>query len=906
MSSAPPRLDSAELEACLTPSGRILLVGEGCGELEEAFAESNAAGLLCLGCGQRGELSPSLAFWRRFAERFIGAACAALDPTKPAGWIHPSAGPEALAELAAATPPMRGSEYVSAKVLAALWHELDAHLERLAAANENGLTGLLEARDSNWHVAGRVCLHLAENKNNPELPFAFIATYARRIPKRKELQYVPLDHALREYHGAGEKERLVALLTPLQRASESCPWIDELVRSGDIYHPLAWTADQAYALLSDVEALEAAGLVVRLPDWWKRGASARPTVSVTVGEDAPAGIGLAAMLDFQVRVTLGGQELSDEELSELLRSSAGLALIRGRWIEAKPEQLSAVLDQWFELKGLVEEDGLGFGKAMRLLAGTAPELGAKGDWALTPEWSKVSAGRWLDGQLDALREPVLLKAIDEHAGLDAELRPYQKHGVQWLFTLFELQLGGCLADDMGLGKTIQVIGLLSLLLKRNRKARSKTVDLLIVPASLVANWAEELARFAPQLKPLIAHASAMPSRELKQLPAATVAAADLVITTYGTVARTPWMAEYSWRMIVLDEAQAIKNPNAKQTRTIKKLRSSWRLALTGTPVENRLGDLWSIFDFLNPGLLGSAKAFGDFCRQSARVAGGGGDGYGPLRKLVQPYILRRLKTDKRVISDLPDKTEVTAHCLLTKLQAALYKESVHELEVALDEARDGEAIQRRGIVLAYLMRFKQICNHPSLWLGTPEFAPEASGKLQRLAELVEPISARQEKLLVFTQFRSMTGALSRHLETCFGRPGLVLHGGTRIKRRQEMVHEFQADDGPSFMVLSLKAGGTGLNLTAANHVIHFDRWWNPAVERQATDRAFRIGQKRNVMVHKFVCQGTIEERINALIASKEVLAESVLQTGAESNLTELSNDELLSMVRLDLGSAVAS
>jgi non-specific serine/threonine protein kinase len=314
-------------------------------------------------------------------------------------------------------------------------------------------------------------------------------------------------------------------------------------------------------------------------------------------------------------------------------------------------------------------------------------------------------------------------------------------------------------------------------------------------------------------------------------------------------------------------------------------------------VENRLGDLWSIFDFLNPGLLGSAKAFNSLCKSMAKSK----QGYAPLRRLVQPYILRRLKTDKNVIADLPDKTEVTAHCLLTKRQAALYQQSVDEMKKAIEEL---DGIERRGVVLAFLMRFKQICNHPSQWLGDGAYEPGDSGKLSRLRELCESIAARQDKVLVFTQFREITEPLAGYLTEVFGQSGLVLHGGTAVKKRQGLVKSFQEDDRVPFMVLSLKAGGTGLNLTAASHVIHFDRWWNPAVENQATDRAFRIGQKKNVLVHKFVCRGTVEERIDELIAGKQKLADEVLSQGAESSLTEMSNEELISMVSLDLNSAL--
>ncbi len=365
------------------------------------------------------------------------------------------------------------------------------------------------------------------------------------------------------------------------------------------------------------------------------------------------------------------------------------------------------------------------------------------------------------------------------------------------------------------------------------------------------------------------------------------------------VGRAAWIRDRGWGLVVLDEAQAIKNPAAQQTRTVKSLRAGARIALTGTPIENRLGDLWSLFDFLDPGLLGSASAFRSLAK---RIAADPQRGFAPLRSLVRPYILRRVKTDRRVIADLPDKTELVAWCQLTRTQAALYARAVDELAARLDEV---DGIARRGVVLEYLLRFKQICNHPSQWLGHGDYGPAESGKFARLGELCEPIAARQEKLLVFTQFREMTAPLASFLERVFGRPGLVLHGGTPVGKRPELVARFQDDQGPPFFVLSLKAGGTGLNLTAASHVVHFDRWWNPAVESQATDRAYRIGQHRNVLVHKFVCRGTIEERVDALIEAKRGLADGLLAAGAEVPLTEMSRDELLRLVALDIRSAIA-
>jgi non-specific serine/threonine protein kinase len=489
-----------------------------------------------------------------------------------------------------------------------------------------------------------------------------------------------------------------------------------------------------------------------------------------------------------------------------------------------------------------------------------------------------------------------LARIDPGAALNATLRPYQQVGVRWLYLIAKLGLGACLADDMGLGKTMQVLSLL-LVLKR-QAAGQRQPSLLVAPASLLANWALEMERFAPGLKAFIAHPSALPAAELKTLAPERLRGVDLVITSYGSLLRVPWIAETAWQLAVLDEAQAIKNPDAKQTRTVKRLKARVRFALTGTPIENRLGDLWSIFDFVNPGLLGSAKEFANFVKGLAERPH---NSYGPLRELVRPYILRRLKTDKSVIADLPDKTEVKAFCQLSRKQAALYQQSVNELAAQLEDA---EGIERKGLVLSFLMRFKQICNHPSQWLGDGGWAEDDSGKWARLRDIAEVVAARQEKVLVFTQFREVIAPLAAFLGSVFGRPGLVLHGETPVKQRQEIVRRFQEDEAVGFFVLSLKAGGAGLNLTAASHVVHFDRWWNPAVENQATDRAFRIGQTKNVLVHKFVCRGTVEDQIDQLIESKRQLSTDLLEGGADLLLTEMKDEDLLKLVALDINKAL--
>jgi non-specific serine/threonine protein kinase len=575
-------------------------------------------------------------------------------------------------------------------------------------------------------------------------------------------------------------------------------------------------------------------------------------------------------------------------------------------VELDRDKLREILGHWEKARRATRE-GLSFREAMRLLAGTVIDEGAP---AAVPEraddWSRVVAGDWLATTLAHLRTPEALAAANPDA-LRTVLRPYQAIGVRWLWFLSRLGLGACLADDMGLGKTIQVLGLLLLLKTReasqpaSRRAgvEPRRPSLLVVPASLIANWQQEIGRFAPDLDVVVAHPSERPARKLAAVAAEDLAGADFVITTYGQVPRLPWLGEVEWNVLVLDEAQAIKNPATKQARTVKRLRSRARVALTGTPIENRLGDLWSLFDFLNPGLLGSARAF---TRATRELATGGDRHYGPLRALVQPYILRRLKTDRQVIRDLPDKTEMRAFCPLTRKQAVLYQEAVKELERRLGAI---EGIERRGTILATLLRLKQICNHPSQWLGDGDYAPDQSGKFARLAELGEELALRQEKVLVFTQFREMTGPLSQYLGRVFGRAGLVLHGQTPVKDRMGLVERFQTDETIPFFVLSLRAGGTGLNLTAASQVIHFDRWWNPAVENQATDRAFRIGQHRNVVVHKFVCRGTVEERIDALIEQKKGLAANLLAAGGDGLVTEMSDADVMRIVSLDLRSALA-
>ncbi len=678
-----------------------------------------------------------------------------------------------------------------------------------------------------------------------------------------------------------------------------------LADSGALYQPQAWTPEEAHRFLKETPALEESGVIVRVPGWWSGRAAPRPRVTITVGDQPPAGLGVDALLDFDVRLTLGDQPITEAELRELRTRHGELVLFKGRWIEVDGEKLDELLRRWKEARAAAGQ-GLPFVEAMRLLAGA--ELGpADAALPVDPEWTGVRPGEWLSQVLASLRGERGQAEADPGDALRTELRPYQRQGVRWLWTLARLGLGGCLADDMGLGKTVQVLALL-LLLKRRRALPGP--HLLVVPASLLANWRAEAVRFAPSLRVLVAHPSAAPREALEALGPTALQDQDVVIVSYGGVRRMEWLARTPFGLVVLDEAQAVKNPAAAQSRAVKALRGKVRLALTGTPVENRPGDLWSIFDFLNPGLLGSAREFGRFLKRAGVAAAAPPDGaaplqrYGALRALIRPYVLRRLKTDPAVIEDLPSKTEVKAWCALTRRQAALYAESVEELAREMQRVPPAEKMRRRGLVLSYLLRLKQICNHPSQWLEDGRYAAGESGKFARLREIAEVVASRQERALVFTQFREMTGPLARFLGGVFGRPGLVLHGQTRVRDRAGLVRRFQEDETVPFLVLSLKAGGTGLNLTAATHVVHFDRWWNPAVEDQATDRAFRIGQTRGVLVHKLVCRGTVEERIDAMLEQKQQLSRELLQGADEIRLTELDDRELLRLVSLDLRSAV--
>ena len=896
-----------KFEIILTPSGhlRVLENEEGGGDavdrwlkrVSDSFSESQGLGLFALAATRPDIPCDSVfAFWRNFSICYLTRLCRMPQfKGDQLVSVEPPSESEVFSLLLSA-PPMQGGEYLSPEILRGLWEKVDLWVQKEIEACEAGPGGWLKKHAPAWQQVGRVCFHLAENKRDPEFPFAFLATYAPTLSKRGQVQYQPLGKALQEYARESNRKALINLLSPVQRASEKVGFVQEMVDSADIYHPLAWTPSEAYRLLESVPQLEESGLLVRIPDWWRK--RVRPRVAVTIGETKQNRFGADAIIDFSVRLALGDKELTDEEYRRILESEDGLVYVKGQWIEVDRDRLSEALEHWKRIE-VEAEGGISFIEGMRLLAGAPSDLSDSEPLENEEgEWFFVGAGEWLSDVLSHLRDPGGLASNEISSNFRGSLRQYQEAGRNWLWFLLNLGLGACLADDMGLGKTVQVLALLLSL--KEQDSTSKT-SLLVLPASLISNWKAEMERFAPTLKAIYIHPSETTRNDLVEAaanPIEAVAGADIVFTTYGMLLRQEWLADIRWSLVVLDEAQAIKNPSTRQTKAVKRLKSDARIALTGTPIENRLSDLWSLFDFLCPGLLGSASKFKQFVKGIEERER---DRYAPLRNLVSPYILRRLKTDKSIIDDLPDKTEMKVFCGLTKKQVKIYARSVDELATAINKL---DGIKRRGLVLAYLMRFKQICNHPSQFIGDGAYDPAESGKFSRLKEICEEIASRQEKALIFTQFREMTGPIASFLGEVFSREGLVLHGGTAVKKRKGLIDLFQREEGPPFFVLSLKAGGTGLNLTSASHVIHFDRWWNPAVENQATDRAFRIGQHRNVVVHKFVCRGTVEEKIDALIDEKTSLADGILATGADAMLTEMSDDDLLRIVALDINRTV--
>jgi len=883
------------LNPLLTPDHYLLLEGMAeSAEERKLVSTQDAASLLTLLATDflASDLDQPWRWLREIGRAFFVRLC----QTKDASTV-PGLAPEEKSAYITSAPPFPGAEHLQGEVLETWWNGLREHVATVSRPH-GGIETWLREECPAWHVVGRVTFHLAENKTDTQRPFAFLATFTEKLGAGGQPQHLPLARALQLYAAQKDQTAINALLEPVRLAADKSPLLRNWLETKRLFQPMAMSPQEAYKVLRDTAKFQESGIVMKLPDWWRAGKTSRPAVAVTIDAPKKTSLHAGALLSFKVEQSLDGTPLTPEEMEKLLSSDTGLVSLRGKWVEVDRERLQQVMDHWQKVQYASGEGGIGFLEGMRWLAGyqaTKAEAEAT-ELVQLQDWSEIIAGKELDKVLKNLREPTELAPPDT---LHATLRPYQLKGFSWLHFMTRLGLGACLADDMGLGKTVQVI---ALLLKRQKE--SPSTALLVVPASLIGNWKAEVLKFAPDLKLFIAHPS-QTSRESLDLaiqhPAEALRGKDLMITTYQFLQRTESWLAHPWGLVILDEAQAIKNSGSGSAKAVKRLQAPARIALTGTPVENRPGDLWSLFDFLNPGLLGGPTAFSEAVKRCAKSK----EGFAPLRRLVKPYLLRRMKTDRSIIRDLPDKIELKAFCSLTKRQATIYAKLVDQLAKMLAD-KEMEPIKRSGLVLGFLLKFKQVCNHPSHWNGDGAWNPEDSGKFARLAEICTELAEKREKALVFTQFQETCDPLARFLATIFGREGLILHGGTSVKKRPGIVEAFQQPGGPPFMVISVKAGGAGLNLTAASQVIHFDRWWNPAVENQATDRAFRIGQKRNVIVHKFVCQGTVEERIDAMIEEKIGVAQDLIDegSGAEKMLTDMTRDELLNFVTLDVSRAV--
>ena len=764
-----------------------------------------------------------------------------------------------------------------------------AQLQGLASSHQAWMRNLHLAGDAAFRIAFRIETPASQN-NAWQLHYLLQASAdpslllpAEQVWKRTGNVISKLGH---KFENPQEK-----LLAGLGYAARLFPPMMQSLKSK---RPsgLELDAQGAYTFLRETAPiLEGAGFGLLVPPWWNR-PGARLGLKVKMkpkkGKDAVAR-GLMTMenlVSYEWQLSLGGTTLTEEEFRTLAALKSPLVQVRGQWVMLDPEQIEAAINFWKKQQTTGET---GLLDVLQYSLGGATEMGG------LPIEEVVPQG-WLAEWLERFSVSEKMSELPQPEGLRGELRPYQRFGYSWLSFHRQWGLGACLADDMGLGKTIQTIALL-LREKENRDGLPAPA-LLVCPTSVVTNWEREIGRFAPGLRTYLHRGvNRLKGRGFRK----AVRGMDVVVTSYPLVRMDAEILQsMTWLAVILDEAQNIKNPSAKQTQAVRKVQSEFRVALTGTPVENRLSELWSIMHFLNPGYLGTREAFrSNFALPIERYQDE--QALKRLKQMVNPFILRRVKTDPRVISDLPAKVETKVYCTLTEEQATLYEAVVQD---ALKKIEELDGIERRGLVLSMLMQLKQICNHPVQYLhqagkGAADLALDGrSGKLERLAELLEEVLAEDDRALIFTQFAEMGALLADFLPKSTGAATQFLHGGTPVKLRDQMVRRFQEEEhAPPVFILSLKAGGTGLNLTRANHVFHFDRWWNPAVEDQATDRAFRIGQKRNVQVHKFVTTGTLEEMIDDMIESKKRLAQVVVGSG-EGWLTELSTDELRQLVTL--------
>ncbi len=874
---------SGNIETSISPYDRL-------------FAQSVGQGLFALATANWDVSLPPMMFYLRRLARDSMTRFAHAVMEHPDGWheiidcLIPAQ--EKMVAYIEELPEVLGGENVTVAHMHHWFISLRDFIRQELEKHDLSPVQWLRNLGAPWDQIGKLFFHLAEHRDDEtgHKPFAFMVTFAHQSAADNQLRHLPLGSALKLY--ADDHAGLMSILTPLKNVSSQVAWVKSYFEQGKMYRPMLWSASEAYEFLQSISEIESAGIMVRMVNLWKT-APPRLQVQVTADAEAPkneeGGLSVHSLLRFSVATSLGGKDLTAEELAELLAQGDGLIRFKGDWVQLDRAKIESLMEVWQKATHMLNAYQMPLVQGLRLLMGglseSLPALPEQdSDCALKPsEELQAMIDEWLNTAMNRVSLPL-------PDSLQEILRPYQRQGVEFLYQSTKRGFGVCLADDMGLGKTLQTIAWLEVL--RKEGALDNIPALIVAPASLLGNWQDELSRFAADLKVGILHPSSEDfsfSPKSKDYYGSKWQNYHVVITTYGMVTRVEdWVNEF-FPAIVLDEAQAIKNDGSQRSQSVRALQSNRKVALTGTPIENSMMDMWSLMEFLNPSLLGGKNSFKKFVLEQE-------DNLAPIKRLLHPFILRRMKTDQSIIADLPDKTEMPAYCLLTEEQAALYHHQIQTLHAMLDEP-DPQA--RLMLILPLLAKLKQICNHPAQFQGTDDYAPERSGKMIRLMELCEQIRERQEKVLIFTQFASLIPHLHDVLSKIFGQAGLCLHGGTPIMERRNIVSEFQKEEGPPFCILSLKAAGTGLTLTQASHVIHFDRWWNPAVENQATDRAYRIGQRKNVLVHRFICKTTIEERIDALLAKKQKMSDDMFDSSLEQMLASMNGDELKNLFGID-------
>ncbi|MDW7662616.1 MAG: DEAD/DEAH box helicase, partial [Bacillota bacterium] len=693
----------------------------------EAFETEKYSALYHLGFLKKEKwFSPSIEYLHHIAEMLITKLSRQSDIEFSRDAIMVELTEDELYRLKEELPFVTGMEFVDEYWLQSLWNALLSVFRFEIKTFDGTVERYFTENNSKINVVGRVFFHLVES-NEGQYPFAFMATYSTKPVKSKRAVHTPLKNALSEFEG--DEKKLLSLISTVIKAAEKSTFISELLESGELFAPLKLTAEEAYIILRELGIYEEAGIMCRVPDWWRKSKNSI-RLSVTVGEKGPSKIGLDAIMDFHPTINFGDDMISEQELRSYLEMAEGLVQYKGKWVEIDKNKIEAVLSAFDKVKDLTKNEILSIGDAMRLELNIDKLLDLKADEIEV----SISNGQWLKVMKENLVHPDKIEKIETAKSFHANLRAYQETGYQWLNQMAQFGFGACLADDMGLGKTVQMIAFLE-----KRRAVGNVQALLILPASLIGNWQKEIENFAPEMPYQVLHKSDLKSSEKLEIKEGSF----LYITTYGMALRLEALKDRHWDYLILDEAQAIKNPGTKQTKAIKAIPAKMKIAMTGTPIENKLSDLWSLFDFLNQGLLGTAKEFTDFTKKLNDNA----IGYAKLRRMIQPFILRRLKTDKSIIADLPDKLEMNAYTTLSKKQSALYKQLIEQISEKLVVS---EGIERKGLVLSSIMKFKQICNHPDQYLGREDYKSEHSGKFEQLKAICEVIHEKRERVIIFT------------------------------------------------------------------------------------------------------------------------------------------------------------